>query len=209
LSKGVDADVSLFKSPEEMHKTVNLDPEGYRLVIGLKYKGNTEFIRTFDDFEFWPDETNINAALKKLLQDSIPNVAYATGGYERNIYKTGEREFKAHVLSKRERNSLINIGFNADSINLAAQDIPSNTTTLVLADPKMNLTPVEAGKLKKYIAGGGNMLIAGEPGKQPILNPLLHELNVQLMPGQIVQPTYNETPDKVQPYLTLAATGLS
>ena len=73
----------------------------------------------------------------------------------------------------------------------------------------MDLSDVEMDKLKKYIAGGGNMLIAGEPGKQQVLNPLLHELNVQLMPGQITQPTYNETPDKVQPELTLAAAELA
>jgi ABC-2 type transport system permease protein len=209
LAKGVDEDVSLFKSPEEMHKTVDLDPEGYRLVIGLKYKGNTEFIRTFDDPEFWPDETNINAAFKKLLQASLPKVAFVTGGYERNIYKTGEREFRRHVLAKNERYSLINIGFNSDTINLSTQEIPSNTTTVVLADPKMDLSDAEVGKLKKYIADGGNLLIAGEPGKQQVLNPLLRQLNVQLMPGQIIQPTFNETPDKVQPELTLAATELA
>jgi ABC-2 type transport system permease protein len=209
IAKGDDVDMSMFKSPEEMHRTINLDPEGYRLVIGLKYKGNTEFVRTFDDPEFWPDELNMNAAFKRLLHTSLPKVAFVTGGYERNIYKTGEREFYSHTLAKQARAALINIGFIADTVNLSTQEIPSNITTLVLADPKMDLTPVEAGKLKKYISGGGNMLIDGEPGKQLVLNPLLRELNIQLMPGQIIQPSYNETPDKVQPYLTLSSLELA
>ncbi len=209
MAKGIETDVSIFKSPEEMHKTVNLDPEGYRLALSLKYKGNTEFVRTFDDFEFWPNESNLNAAFKRLLQASLPKLAFVTGGYERNIYKTGEREFHTHVLAKHARYSLINTGFNSDTVNLSTQEIPANVTTLVLPDPKMDLTPIETGKLKRYIAGGGNMLIAGEPGKQQELNPLLRELNVQLMPGEIIQPSFNETPDKVMPYLTLTAAELS
>jgi ABC-2 type transport system permease protein len=151
----------------------------------------------------------MNAAFKRLLHASLPKVAFVTGGYERNIYKTGERELYSHTLAKQARAALINIGFMADTVNLSTQEIPSNITTLVLADPKMDLTPVEIGKLKKYISGGGNMLIDGEPGKQQVLNPLLRELNIQLMPGQIIQPSYNETPDKVQPYLTLPSLELA
>ncbi|MBS1605716.1 MAG: Gldg family protein [Bacteroidetes bacterium] len=208
-ARGSDQDLSLFKSPGEMHKEIDLDPEGYRLVMRLKYKGRTEFVRTFDDPEFWPGEVNLNAAFKRLLQATLPKVAFVTGGFERNIYKTGEREFHRHSLAKAERVALINIGFVSDTINLSTQDIPSDITTLVLPDPKMDLTPLEMVKLKKYIAGGGNMLINGEPGKQQVLNPLLHELNIQLMPGQIIQPSFNETPDKVQPYLAPAAADLS
>ncbi|MDO6430069.1 Gldg family protein [Flavitalea sp. BT771] len=209
MATGADQDISLFKSPEEMHKEIDLDPEGYRLVMRLKYKGRTEFVRTFDDPDFWPSEVNLNAAFKRLLQASLPRVAFVTGGLERNIYKTGEREFQRHSLAKAERVALINIGFVSDTINLSTQDIPSNITTVVLADPKVDLTPLEIVKLKKYIAGGGNMLINGEPGKQQVLNPLLRELNIQLMPGQIIQPSFNETPEKVQPYLTPAAAYLS
>ncbi|WP_431216406.1 Gldg family protein [Puia sp. P3] len=192
-----------------MHKEIDLDPEGYRLVMRLKYKGRTEFVRTFDDPEFWPSEVNLNAAFKRLLQATLPKVAFVTGGFERNIYKTGEREFHRHSLAKAERVALINIGFVSDTINLSTQEIPSDITTLVLSDPKMDLTAPEMVKLKKYIAGGGNMLINGEPGKQQVLNPFLRELNIQLMPGQIIQPSFNETPDKVQPYLAPAAADLS
>ena len=46
------------------------------------------------------------------------------------------------------------------------------------------------------------MLILGEPGKQGVLNPVLQPMGVQLMNGQLVQPSYHETPDKVRPYLT-------
>ncbi len=41
------------------------------------------------------------------------------------------------------------------------------------------------------------MLISGEPGKQQVLNPVLEQLGVQLMNGQLVQPGFDETPDKI------------
>jgi ABC-2 type transport system permease protein len=80
--------------------------------------------------------------------------------------------------------------------------IGSDVTTVVLADPKVEFTPIVLGKLKSYLNNGGNMLILGEPKKQQILNPLLRQLGVQLMPGQLVQPSANETPEKVLCYQT-------
>jgi len=87
---------------------------------------------------------------------------------------------------------------------LAGGYINSGVTTVVLADPKVELSPVALTKLKNYLDTGGNMLILGEPKKQQILNPLLRHLGVQLMPGQLVQPNANETPDKVACYETPA-----
>jgi ABC-2 type transport system permease protein len=63
--------------------------------------------------------------------------------------------------------------------------------------------------LQRYIAEGRNLLVTGEPGKQYVLNPLLAELDVQLMNGQLVQPSYDETPDKVVSYTTKASAQIS
>ncbi len=52
-------------------------------------------------------------------------------------------------------------------------------------------------------------MVSSEPGKQYVVNPLLSHLGVQLMHGQILQPTPDETPDKVFPLLTKACGGLS
>lgn len=205
----IDAPLSMFRTPEEMHRDINLQPENYRLVMQLKYRGRTAFLRTFDDPIFWPDETNVIATLSRLLNKDIPSIAFVSGELERSVYKTGEREYSALTASKLSRASLANIGFDADSINLATQDIPQGLDALVLSDPKRDLSPVVMMKLKKYTAEGGNLMITGEPGKQYVLNPFLSELGVQLAEGQIVQPTFDETPDKVVPWLTHAADGLS
>lgn len=202
----LDLDMSRFRSPEEVHKIVDLKPEDYRLIMQLKYRGRTEFLRTYPSYDNpWPDQSNVAAAFKRLLNpEKLPTLYFATGELERNVFKTAERDYALHSSLKTERKTLINIGFNVDTLNLAHQEIPANCTALILADPKMDMSNIAQNKLRKYIERGGNMLIIGEPGKQPILNPLLQQMGVQLMNGQLVQPSYHETPDKVTPYLTAA-----
>jgi len=200
----LDFDMSLFKSPEEMLKIVDLQREDFRLIMQLKYRGRTQFLRTYPSYDRpWPDLANVAAAFKRLLNpEKIPTIYFATGQLERNTFKTAEREYAFHSSLKTERSTLVNIGFDVDTLNLTIQDIPGNCTALILADPKMALGIVAQNKLRNYIKNGGNMLILGEPGKQGVLNPVLGQMGVQLMYGQLVQPSYHETPDKVTPYLT-------
>lgn len=205
----IDIDTAMFKTPAEIRRTIDLLPEKLRLVMQLKYRGRTTFLRTYDDTFFWPDETNMNAALQYLIQSKIPNVAFVTGELERNIYKLGEREYAGHSAYKGGRGALINTGFSVDTLNLLTQEIPRDITTLVLADPKMDLPSIVSDKLKHYIDNGGNMFIAGEPGKQYVLNPFLEQLGIKLASGQLVQPTFDETPDKITASPTIAASQLS
>lgn len=205
----IDADLSMFKSPEQMHRTINLQPEGYRLVMQLKYRGRTEMLRTFDDTFFWPDLTNVSAAFKRLLKPAeIPKIFFVTGALERDIYKTGNREYAMHSAAKYSRGALVNTGYDADSLNLESQDVPAGASALVLADPKIALSNTVQSKLQRYVAKGGNLFILGEPGKQYVLNPFVKQLGVQLLNGQLLEPSYDETPDKVLPYLTAGSSHL-
>ena len=210
VAKGYQVDFSIFKTPEEMRKEVDLGAEDKQVIMQLKYKGRTTLLRTFPaDQGFWPDEQNVNATFKRLLQARIPSIYFAVGELERSIYKKGEREYFAHTIAREKHGSLINMGFDVDTVNLAMQDIPADASLLVLADPRMELTPPVLSKLRSYISDGGNMLVLGKPGKQYVLNPLLARTGVQMMNGQLVQPTYNETPDKVRLYFTPAGLALA
>jgi ABC-2 type transport system permease protein len=196
------SDSALFKSPEEMRKIIDLEPEGYAMVMQLKYKGRTTFLRMSFMDAIWPDEQNLNAALKRLLQAHIPKVYFVTGELERNIYKKGEREFFAHTIYKRKLSALINNGFDVDTLNLSAQDIPADASIVVIADPKTNFIPIVLNKLNTYVNNGGNMLVYLEPGKQYVLDPLLQDIGIHLKSGQLVQANDNETPDKAGAYIT-------
>ena len=192
-----DWDISHFKTPEEMRKIADLKKEGNRMVMLLKYKGRTEVARTMNDPICWPGEDNMASVFKRLLEpEKISKIYFLTGELERDIRKIGDRGYSKHT-DRSNRFSLQNMGFDIDTLNLNTQEIPGDMATLVLADPIVNLSNSVQAKINSYIDTGGNMMILGKPGKQSVLNPLLQQLGVQLMPGQLVQPTYNETPEKV------------
>lgn len=209
MAEGQDVSFKRFISPTEMKKTVNLLPEKLRLVMQLKYKGRTTFLRTFDDNVFWPAEPQIAAAIKRLINAKLPKVLFVTGELERSISKKGEREYSTHSTAKENRFSLMNMGFDVDSISLNKANIPSDISALVLADPRTSLSDTALAKIRQYINNGGNMLILGEPGKAQMLNPLLQQLGVQLMEGNLVQVSKDEMPNMITPYLTTAAANLA
>ncbi|HVK46447.1 MAG TPA: Gldg family protein [Pseudobacter sp.] len=209
--------LKIFKKPEEIKKIVDLDPEGYKLVMQLKYKGRTEFLRTYPSGALfpsgsevvWPTEMNTAAALMRLIHpETKPRILHITGHYERSIRKIGEREYWYSTMSKFTQTNLTNNGFDFDTIALDKQEIPANTTTLVLADPRSALSDTEQQKIRDYIDKGGNMLIMGEPGKQEILNPVLKQMGVKLMDGTLVQPTFHDMPQMVNPMVTASTAGI-
>ncbi len=90
---------SMFKSPEEMRSKISLDPEGYALVMQLKYKGKTEFVR-FGTGK--PAVQQIGGALKRLINKDNPELAYVYGELERDIYSRGRRDYGEHTMSERK-----------------------------------------------------------------------------------------------------------
>lgn len=202
-----DLSLSDFNSPEQIRKIIDLRPEYNRYVMQLRYKGRSTFLRVYNDNRQWPSETEVSAAFKRLLQAKMPKIVFLTGNLQRDINKLGDREYKALTNLRTFRNSFINQGFDVDTLSLSNQEIPSDITALVLADPKVPLTVTETKKLENYIAAGGNILIAGEPGKQAILNPLLATIGVKMREGIIVQPTKDMQPELVTPFITQTVSG--
>jgi ABC-2 type transport system permease protein len=209
IAKGYEQGLSGFKKPAAIRKEIDLGAEDHRMVMELNYKGRKTFLRTYIDNFFWPQETQVAAAFKRLLQAKMPEVTYLTGNLERSIYKAGEREYSGHSTNKQSRSSLINNGFDLDTLNLKTMEIPAEVKMLVLADPKTKFSDSSLHKLKQYIDRGGNLLIAGEPGKQEVINPLLSYAGLRMMDGTLVQVSMHYSPDMVTPYLTREATSLA
>lgn len=204
-AKSMKVDLDRFESPAEIRKTIDLRPEQNRYVMDLHYNGRKTFLRLFDDNIVFPTETETSAALKRLMQAKLPMIAFAQGESERSIDKLGDRHFKYLTNEITFRHSLINQGFDVEKVFLKDEDIPRDITALVIADPKVAFDSVSMRKIRQYIADGGNLLIAGEPGKQDLVNPLLQPLGVQLMDGMMVERNRDFSPELVQPYLTAAA----
>lgn len=208
-AKAEGLDVSELKTPDQIHKIIDLKPENNRFVMQLKYKGKTTFLRVFNDQMVWPSETEVSAAFKRLLQNKMPKIVFVTGNGERNIDKKGDRQYKTITSEKTFRYALINQGFDVDSVSLDTQAIPDSIAALVIADPISNLSPGAMDKLQKYISAGGNLMIMGEPGRQQILNPLLKTFGVQMENGMLEQPSEDYAPMLVQAHLTKTAISFS
>lgn len=209
--KNADArgeDLNDFKTPDEIKKMIDLEPEKNRVVMQLKFKGKSTFLRFFDDPHIVPTETEIIAAIKRLTVP-VPKIAFVQGEFERSIERLGPRDFGSMVTNIEERSTLVNQGFDCSTISLKDQDIPKNITALVIGDPRTNFAPDELAKIQRYIDQGGNLLITGEPGKQDILNPVIQPLGVQLMDGMLVQKTKDYPPNMVEALLTKYASGFA
>lgn len=204
-----DLNPSRFIPPGEIRKMIDLKPEGYGVVMHVKYKDRSAFLRTFPDTKFWPDESNVGAVFKRLAEGSNPKALFVTGDLERSIYKLGEREYAPHTSLKTMRSALVNHSVDCDTISLDKNDIAPDVDLLVLADPKVKLSDVARAKIRQFADKGGNMLIIGEPGKQEVVNPVLQPFGVQLMNGTLVEITDNEMPHMVYPGVTIAGTELA
>ncbi len=201
-------DPDLFKKPEEIRKVIDLKPEQNRYVMHIKYKSKSTFLRLFDDSMVFPSERETDAALKRMIV-KLPKIAFLEGELERSATRAGDKDYRTMTSEITFRYSMVNQGFDFTTVSLNKGEIPPDVSGLVIADPKAPFSPVVLEKIQKYIDGGGNLLIAGEPGKQTVLNPLLEKLGVSMMEGMLVQKSEDYSPSLVFPYLTSTAATLS
>ncbi len=196
IAESYRMDTTLFIRPEEVKKQIDLSPEKNRFVRLLERdNGQKTFLRVFDDPMVFPGETEISAAFKRLVME-LPMVGFLRGHGERDCIREGDRDYNRFAQDKPYRYSLINQGFDFKEVTLD-QEIPAQVDILVIADMRNPLSAEEQKRLDQYIANGGNLLIAGEPRRQEVMNPLIEQLGVQFMPGRLVRPSKNFQPDLI------------
>ena len=207
-AKSMNLDMDQFKKPVEIRKIIDLRPEDNRYVMHLKYKNKSTFLRLFDDPLVFPTERETGAALKRLIVP-LPKVAFLEGELERSATRAGDKDYKRMTSEINFRYALINQGFDFTTVSLKTGEIPADVSVLVIADPKTPFDTVVLNKIQRYIDEGGNLLIAGEPGKQQVLNPLLQQFGVRMMEGMVVQKSEDFSPNLALNFLTDTAAGLS
>ncbi|MDR1719756.1 MAG: Gldg family protein [Dysgonamonadaceae bacterium] len=201
-------DSTKFHRPEEVEAKIDLSPEKFRFTYALEREnGQRTFLRLFDDPWVFPAEREISAAFKRLVME-LPLVGFLKGHGERDCIREGDRDYNRFAQDKPFRYSLINNGFDFTELTLE-NEIPDKVKILVIADMRNPLTPDEDERLDRYIARGGNLLIAGEPRRQEVMNPLIERFGVQLMPGRLVKLSENFQPDFILSKPTEQATAFS
>lgn len=192
--------------PAQIRKMVDLHNEENRLVRQLTYGDQKTFLRYFSDMMIYPSEQEITAALKRLIEPGkIPTFTFLTGNDERSVDRAGDADYRTATKELSFRYSLINQGFNIDTANLQSQSIPAKTSILCIADPKIQFTKSDLEKINQYIAGGGNLIVSGEPGRLQALKPVLATLGVQLNTDTIREKSRDFAPEFIMASFTRQA----
>lgn len=203
-------DFKKLLGPAEIRKRVDLGPEQNKLVRQLEYGNRKTFLRYYEDIMTYPSEQEILAAIKRLMEpDKIPVVRFITGHNERSAFRSADADLRKTATELSFRYSLVNQGFDIDTLDLANQDIPAKTSALVLADPKSSLSASETQKVRDHIDAGGNMLILAETTSNPGLDSILHYMGVRTGKDIIIQESKDYAPELVQALLTGTADNFS
>ena len=144
--------------------------------VVVSYQGRSEHVKRLT-------EQQLSNALLRISRQSDRWIVFLAGHGERD--PQGEANFDLGLFGKAlERN-----GLNVQHINLAEAAIPSNTSVLLIANPRVNLLPGEVVLLVNYIEQGGNLLWLAEPGKPRGLDLLAENLGIGFLPGVVVDVT--------------------
>jgi ABC-2 type transport system permease protein len=182
---GREVDLEDLLSHAQLAKKINLRPELYRCVIDVRYKNKQTFLRTFDDGGFFPEEAEIAAAFQRFTLPT-PRIVALQQEQEHDLAMMDQDSYAQILTYKPQRGALVNQGFDVDT--LATDDsLRKSPSILLIGGPKTSFSAKALAAIDRYIAAGGNLLIAGEPGKQDIVNPILRPLGVRLMNGTVVQ----------------------
>lgn len=210
MATNMDVDRGLFKPRTSIDEKDELKSEGYLNVRKLEYNGKSTFIRFFmgdGESDPYPGEAEMMAAIKRLLAKT-PRVIFLTGNNERNTVNKDDRGYQMISMLKIRRAALINQGFDVDTLDLNAANIPADVDVVVLADPTIPFDAAAQQKLQTYVNRGGNLLITGDPERITVLNPLLQLLGLQLKKGILVKPGGSFSPDFIHGHVADAAASL-
>ena len=189
-----DMKLKKLYSPAEIKKIIDLGPEQNRVVRTVEYNGKKTFLRMFDDLFKVPFEKEISASLKRLVSNPV-KIVFATGNMERSIEKNGDKNYKTGFNEITFRNSLINQGFDVASVDINAQNIPSATDILIIADPKTQLSQGAIDRITKYIDEGKNLMLLTEPETNSALVTITDKLGIGFTKQTLVQESETNSPD--------------
>ncbi|HZV99590.1 MAG TPA: GldG family protein [Methylophilaceae bacterium] len=124
------------------------------------------------------DMTNL---LVRLSRSNKRAVMYLDGHGERNLIG-----LKNHDLGEFGK-QLEKKGFKLANPDLTiAQGVPTNGAMLVIASPQVDISEVEANKIKTYLEGGGNLLWLLDDEKMHGLQSVAEYLGLEVTPGIVV-----------------------
>ena len=164
--------VDPVKEPEAMRKA---EIRANREMV-VEYGGRSEHLTLLN-------EQSLTSALLRLAHTKNQKLMYVDGHGERKLDGIANHDL-GEFGKKLKQN-----GFQLSSLNLAlAQDVPGNSSVLVITQPQIDLLPGEVDKLLRYVDGGGNLLWLLDAEPLHGLEQLAAKLGILLTPGTVIDP---------------------
>ena len=146
--------------------------------LQIRYQGRSQTVTDFD-------EKSVTNALQRLSVAKDQWVVFLSGHGERDPgdESNGGYSDLAAALDSQ--------GMTTRTLNIAdAAAIPDNTALLVIASPQRALLPGEVKLIRAYLAQGGALLWADDPGERYGLGALAGDLGIRWQPGTLIYPDY-------------------
>lgn len=141
--------------------------------IVIRYNNKKEIISSLS-------ERTISSALLRLSRNETRNIVFLTGHDERN-----PSEGNNHGYSKLNK-QLQSDGFKIKQIHLLKNQIPADTSTLIIAGVANTLLAGEVKTIQEYITNGGNLLWLADPGELYGLDALADNFGLHFNHGIVV-----------------------
>ncbi|MBC8209793.1 MAG: GldG family protein [Gammaproteobacteria bacterium] len=159
--------------PERLRE-FNIQQDGE---VVIEYEGRSENIRQLT-------ESNVTNTIAGLLRQGERWVVFLAGHGERNPY--GDANHDLQIFAARASQK----GLHIETVKLTeTPQLPDNTDILVIADASADLLPGEIKLITDYVKHGGNLLWLTEPTTGSNLDTLSELLEIEFLPGVIVDPS--------------------
>lgn len=171
------ADIALsLVDPREQPKAAAAAGVRAALELVIEFRRRSEHLTELNEHSF----TNV---LMRLARGAERVVLWLDGHGERRLNGQANQDLGEFGRQLEHK------GFRLNSINLAlAQEVPANAALLVIAGPQVELQPAEVQKIRRHVAGGGNLLWLIDPEPLRGLAPIAEALGLVLTPGTVVDP---------------------
>jgi ABC-type uncharacterized transport system involved in gliding motility auxiliary subunit len=156
--------------PQAMREAgVSVDGE-----LDIHYKERSERLKVLSETEF----SNVLLRLSRTRERII---AFLEGEGERQPLGKANADLGQFVAALADR------GLRAVPLPLAnTGKVPENADLVVIANPRVALTPALVQALVDYLDRGGNLLWLTEPDENASLDALAKALSVRVLPGTVV-----------------------
>ena len=190
-------------SPEQMKVYPEVSEESNSFVRYIEYNGKRTALRMYDDMIQYPGESEISAALLRLI-DGPAVLGLLTGQGERTIDTYVDSDYSIYLNGRPVRGSVMNQGFVVEKVktdNLSA----FKGAGLIIADPKQAFNEAELTAIYRYIDNGGNLFLLADPSNSKFLQPIAEKLGLRFTAGILLQESENFDADLIQLHFTPAS----